>query len=263
VILVTARFRGVPDHSPAMSESGGAREPLDASATARALGRAEVFAPLAEADVAALAASAQARRVARGERLWAPGDAPEDLAVVARGRLQCVLRRNGDRDFVSAVIGPRGACGIDAIVDPSERHDAVEALEPTLVLLVPAAEVRTLLERRHAFALHVARLLAREVRSSRAAAEEVALRSPLQRVARLLTELGRDGDEGRLDATQASLAARLGTVREVVGRSLRRLEDAGIVERHGRAFRILRPDELRRIASGGVTAVTTARSGAA
>lgn len=239
-----------------MSELSVASEPTARTTILRALRRAELTERLPESDLRELADRARIRRLARGEPLWPPGEPSREIGIVARGRVQCRFHRTGPRDWVSSVVPAPGACGLPEVVDPCVRRWSVEALEPSQVVLVDAEAVGGLLERNHAFALHVARLLARELRASFAAAEGVALCSPLQRVAAYLLELSHGAPDGELDATQGRVAARLGTVREVVGRSLRRLEEGGLIERHGRSFRVLREDELRRIAGGDVTAVT-------
>jgi CRP-like cAMP-binding protein len=64
----------------------------------------------------------------------------------------------------------------------------------------------------------------------------------------LLTEAPRDGDVVELAGNRAELAVRLGTVREVVSRSLTQLRAAGIVVVRGRRVRLT--DE-RRLASLG------------
>lgn len=61
--------------------------------------------------------------------------------------------------------------------------------------------------------------------------EDLSLRSVEERLARLLIEEAVDGIVMRRKwDTQAAMAARLGTVTDVLNRSLRRLADDGIVE---------------------------------
>lgn len=232
-----------------------ATEPGARATVHRALRRAEVLAPLGDEDVRSLVDHSRLLRLGRGDPVWRPGEPPRELAIVARGRVQSRFHRAGPRDWVSSVVAAQGACGLAEVLDPCVRRWSVEALEPSQVVLVEAAAVGDLLQRNHAFALHVARTLARDLRASCEAAEGVALCSPLQRVAHYLLEMSSGSPDGELDATQGRIAARLGTVREVVGRSLRRLEQAGLIERRGRSFRILRADGLTRVAEGDVNAV--------
>ena len=65
--------------------------------------------------------------------------------------------------------------------------------------------------------------------------EDLSLRSVKSRLARLLlVEAARSATTDELDrsqmVTQAEMAARLGTVREMVGRALRELADDGLID---------------------------------
>ncbi|WP_346910628.1 helix-turn-helix domain-containing protein [uncultured Roseibium sp.] len=54
-----------------------------------------------------------------------------------------------------------------------------------------------------------------------------------------------------MTATQAELAAELGSVREVVTRKLGKLSDAGILERQRGTIRVMKPEALRQIRMNG------------
>ena len=59
-----------------------------------------------------------------------------------------------------------------------------------------------------------------------------------------MKELVDDRGEGRFEATQSEIASQIGTVREVVVRLLRGMERDGLIERDGRAVRVLEPEAL-------------------
>jgi CRP-like cAMP-binding protein len=220
----------------------------DATEVVKAVLRdAPLLSPLSREDRALLAARAEVRTAARGERLFREGDASREVFFVASGRVQCCHHCDGPREWVSAVVRQEGAVGLVDVLDTSDRGGCAQALEPTTVVSVPADAVTDLIARHHEFAAHVARTLAHELRATQHMCGAVALRSPLQRLAEHLLQAAGTGDEGRLPETQGRIAAQIGTVREVVGRSLRRLERQGVISRDGRTFRILRRDELERL----------------
>ena len=79
-----------------------------------------------------------------------------------------------------------------------------------------------------------------------------------QRVSRHLLDLASNSEDGLMvNVEQQELADAIGSVREVVARALRKLREAGLVERHGRGLRILNPSALHHIASGAATAPGT------
>ena len=76
-----------------------------------------------------------------------------------------------------------------------------------------------------------------------------------QRVSRHLLDLASKSEDGLMvNVEQQELADAIGSVREVVARALRKLREAGLVERHGRGLRIVNPSALHHIASGAATA---------
>lgn len=79
-----------------------------------------------------------------------------------------------------------------------------------------------------------------------------------QRVSRHLLDLASNSGDGLIvTVEQQEIADAIGSVREVVARALRKLREAGLVERHGRGLRILNPSALHHIASGAATAPGT------
>ncbi len=77
--------------------------------------------------------------------------------------------------------------------------------------------------------------------------EELSFFQVTNRLARLISLLPPDQLVGSTNQriTQDQLAARLGTVREVVARSLRELERSGAIRVHRREILILDPDILQ------------------
>jgi CRP/FNR family transcriptional regulator len=112
------------------------------------------------------------------------------------------------------------------------------------VAVVPAHALRAAIDRSPALASAVSTALARDVRRILSVCEDVTLRTPDERLARYIVAQAAGAEAVELRETQTQIAAQLGTVREVVGRGLRRLESRGVIARSGRAIRVLRPKEL-------------------
>jgi CRP-like cAMP-binding protein len=95
------------------------------------------------------------------------------------------------------------------------------------------------------------RRLAERVRVLVDRLDRLALQSSTTRLASfLLTRIEADDPVVTLDMTQTALAAELGTVREVVVRSLRELREGGLVVPAGRGkLHVVDLDGLRRLAT--------------
>jgi CRP-like cAMP-binding protein len=75
-----------------------------------------------------------------------------------------------------------------------------------------------------------------------------------QRVSRHLLDLARRRHDGLIvEVEQQELADAIGSVREVVARTLRALKDEGLIERVPEGIRLLKPDLLHEISEGRAT----------
>jgi CRP/FNR family transcriptional regulator len=97
--------------------------------------------------------------------------------------------------------------------------------------------------------MNVLRELAQRLRKFSALIGDLSLLTVPQRLAKLLVERARSG--GRHHATQREMAAQLGTVREVVARSLSQFEDQGWVRVGRGVIEILDADMLEEYALTG------------
>jgi CRP-like cAMP-binding protein len=103
--------------------------------------------------------------------------------------------------------------------------------------------------------------MARRVRRFAAIVEDLAFRQVTERLARHIeaaaVTAGRSLSPGAvvdLGLTQEQLAARLGTVRELVSRAFRQLERGGAIKRTRSLVVIRDPERLAEIARGGALA---------
>jgi CRP/FNR family transcriptional regulator len=79
-------------------------------------------------------------------------------------------------------------------------------------------------------ALNVTRVLAKRVRQLVSLVEDLSFRHVINRIAKILLEQIRDETSHVPRLTQQEMAAMAGTAREVVGRSLRELEEQGAIK---------------------------------
>lgn len=210
----------------------------------RTLAQSDLFGALAEDAAARVAATATFRQLRRGDALWRRGDPSSAAAVVVKGHVKSWSAGRQRRQWVEDIAGPGEVCGLAACVDGGPHTFNAEAVERSSVLIVPADAVGFALLSDPAFARRVGRKLASELRRVGRVCEDVALRTPTERLARHLWMRSSGARDFDLNETQSELAGRLGTVREVVARSFRRLEAEGVISRSGRVVHVLRPEAL-------------------
>ena len=195
------------------------------------------FSGLDEATLNALARVAVRRRYDAGQMIFVEGEPCAGLFIVERGRVKIFKLSPGGREQILHIFGAGEGFNDVAVLDGGPNPVNVMALEPTSVLVIDCPSMVDLLERYPALSRAVIENLASRARHLVSLVEDLSLRTVVGRLAKLLLEQA----SGEVDLerfpqglTHAQMAARLGTVREVITRSLHKLEDEGIIkiERH-------------------------------
>jgi CRP/FNR family transcriptional regulator len=194
------------------------------------------------------------RHFGRGEPLFEEGDPCRGLLVIADGRVEVRQISLRGREQVFHTEGPGATLGEGPLFDGGGYIASAVALAPTQALFLPRAEVLQLCQRRPAVALAMLKTLARRLRHFAAIVSDLAFRPVAERLARHLeTALARPikrGADLALSLTQAQLAARLGTVRELVTRAFSELEARGVIARERSRVIIRDPARLAALARG-------------
>ena len=204
-----------------------------------ALGAIVYLRDLPAGDLDRLAARCRIRTVARGQTVFEEGAPAEGLVVILAGRLKLVRTSVRGREQVLHAEGPGATLGEVPLFDGGGYVASAVAVEDCRVLWVPGPALLELC-RRPAVALGVIAVLARRVRTFAGLIEDLALRDVTARVAGFLVAEARrvGGDELALPGTRDEVAARLGTVRELVSRALSHLARRGLIEVAGRRVRV-------------------------
>ncbi len=128
----------------------------------------------------------------------------------------------------------------EASIDSARyRCDAI-ASEQSELLQVPTAALRQLLDADREFAREWVALLARQLRAARTRVERLSLKSAADRVRHLLVSEGRGARcELVIPGTLKDLARYLGITHEALYRTLSTMEREGIIERQGKALRLM------------------------
>jgi CRP/FNR family transcriptional regulator, dissimilatory nitrate respiration regulator len=225
----------------------------------RGLAVVPYLASLPARERAVLAGRCRVREFGKGAIVFTEGDAATGLWVVLAGRVRLVRTSTRGREQVLHTESAGGTLA-EAPVFAGGGYVATAIAEaPTRLLHVPGAAVLALCGRRPEVALGVIGVLARRLRAFAGLIEDLALRDVTQRLARfLLVEARRGGsDVVDLPGTRDDIAARLGTVRELVSRSLSRLSGDGVIAVRGRRIRVV---DARRLAALGARSGRLLRS---
>jgi len=184
----------------------------------------------------------QLREVERGDVLFWEGDPCAGLHIVERGSVKLYRVSPQGRQYIIAVLTEGATCNEVPAFDGGTNPVNVEALETTRVWVVDAKTLRELVKANPEFVLKVLEKFGQNLRQMVGRVSEMAFYQVTHRLARLIAEMP---EEPRPHWTQEQLAARLGTVREVVSRSLKELEKSGAIRMEDRRIQIMDDDILR------------------
>ena len=222
------------------------------------LRRVPYFASLRTTELRYLAGRCTDRTVEAGTTIFEEGQPCRGLVIVAEGLVEIRQISERGREQVFHTEGPGATLGEGPLFDGGGYIASAVALESTRVLMLPRGEVLALCRRRPHVAVAMLGTMARRVRHFAGIVGDLAFRPVTERLARYL-----DGAAGAptkpgaivdLTLTQAQLAARLGTVRELVARALSQLEAGGIIARTRSRIVIRDPARLAALARGAEAA---------
>jgi len=232
----------------------GMAKPRTSRGSAEVLRRVPYFASLPAIELRRLAGRGLARSLATGEILFEEGQPCRGLVIVAEGRVEIRQISLRGREQVFHTEGPGAALGEGPLFDGGGYIASAVAVVPTRVLFLPRAEVLRLCHRRPVVALAMLRTMAGRVRHFAGIVSDLAFRPVTERLARFLNTAAaapiKPGASVDISLTQAQLAARLGTVRELIARALSQLEESGVITRDRSRIIIRYPARLGALARG-------------
>lgn len=219
------------------------------------LRRSLLFGELPPKDLKELSAIAQERKLAAGEMLFLAGAPATGLYVIACGVIRAFRVNSQGREQTIHTEREGATLAEVPVFDDGVYPATAVAEEPSTVLFLGKGDVREFMLRHPALALTALRLMSKRLRAHADLVDSFALQQVGQRLARVLLLEGRGrgtrtpaGVQLDLTLSNGDLAQRVGSVREVVSRTLARLERDGLIavdhaQPKGRRRRVLIPDE--------------------
>ncbi|MCZ6730698.1 MAG: Crp/Fnr family transcriptional regulator [SAR324 cluster bacterium] len=209
---------------------------------ATALKSVPLFAGLEEQQLKRLAQRAVPRRAEAGTMLFAEGDDCEGLYVIFSGALKIFKLSAQGREQVLAVERSGGVVAELPVFDGGPYPASCEPIESALVIFISKQDFRRSCRQDPELALQVLASVGGRLRRLVGIIEELSFQTVRRRLAALLLETARAANPSArtssssrvpLNLTQQEIAARIGTVHELVSRNLGRLQAEGIVRLEG------------------------------
>lgn len=189
------------------------------------------FEGLPRRALADLASRAGLRTYARRELVLLEGEEARAAHFIVSGQVRVVKLSPEGREQVLDRLGPGEAFNLVPIFDGQPNPASVEAVNRVTICSIPREDLLAAVRRYPRLAEAILAVFAGRLRQMGDLAGDLSFRTVRGRLARFLL---RRAQEGGPRLTQAEMAAELGTVRDVVGRTLAELQHEGLIriERH-------------------------------
>jgi CRP/FNR family transcriptional regulator len=175
------------------------------------------------------------------------------LFVVATGEIRLFNLSPAGREQVLAVRGPGSSFGDPVVFDGGNYSASASALEDAEVLFISRQDFQNCCREHPEVMLKVIGEVSSRLRRLVSIIEDLSFTTVRQRLIALVLRLtqtsgtpSREGVHVELNETHEDLAAKLGTVRELVSRNLSQLQAEGFLEVKGRTIIVKDLAGLRR-----------------
>ena len=198
--------------------------------TVETLSQLPFFAELGEGDLLEIATYVHERTFSRGQVVILEGEPCQAVYFVVHGLVRaCRLSLEG-REHVLAYLGPGKPFNLVSVLDGEPNRVTVDAVTDATLYTISCERFHQIMREDHEVALAVLEHLAAEVRHLSDMVEGLALHTVRTRLARFLLAQA-EGMRHPKRWTQEEIAVYIGTVRDVVGRTLRAFADDGLIRR--------------------------------
>ena len=189
------------------------------------------FVGVDDSILATLAGGMRLARLERGEAVFWQDEPCAGLHIVHRGSVKLFKLSPQGREFIVNIFKEGATFNEVPVFDGGNNPINVVTLEETELWIIDAQTIRSAMASHPEMCQAVVLNLANNLRMLVGIVEEVSFYQVTHRLARLLSQLNGEQLSGKASerVTQDQMAARLGTVREVVARSLRELEKSGAI----------------------------------
>jgi CRP/FNR family transcriptional regulator len=216
-----------------------------------------LFAGLPAREVEAVAGTATETGCEAHQYVFREGDPALWFCIVRRGRVKIVRQSPGGREVILELLGPGEVFGGVAVIERRPYPATAQAVEPSVVLRIPAEAMIGLADRHPALIRELTRLVGQRLRSAHDAVKSLALDPVAARLAATLLRLADregvkrpQGLELPFHIPRQNLADMSGTTVETTIRILGRWRREALVAQEGDHLVLEDLEALRALAAG-------------
>jgi len=168
------------------------------------------------------------KTIGKGEIITFEGDPGEALYFVISGAVKCFKNSREGKEQILQIVLPGGSFNDVAVFDRGPSPTSTETMSLVNCYVIARQDMQRIIKDYPRLAPNVINVLSGRIRHLLALVEDLSFRQVISRIARILLEYA-DGAGPKQKLTQQEMAALAGTAREVVGRSLKTLQEEGMI----------------------------------
>ena len=188
------------------------------------------------------------KAVAEDEIIQFEGEPAKAVYFIVSGLVKVFKTSAEGKEQVLYFVRPDDSFNDVSAFDGSPSLASVEAMMPVVLYGIRKDDLETVLREYPQVTLNMLGVLSKRVKHLVSLVEDLSFRNVTNRVAKVLLEYASDGTSQKPRLTQQEMAAIAGTAREMVGRSLKTLEDEGSIRLNRNRIIITDKEALREMA---------------
>jgi CRP/FNR family cyclic AMP-dependent transcriptional regulator len=189
--------------------------------------------------------------VARGEIVLFEGEPARAVYFVVSGVVKIFKTSTDGKEQILYLARPGDSFNDVPVFDGGLNLASAEALTQVVLYGIEKSDVEACLREYPGLAANVIQVLSQRIEQVISLVEDLSFRRVTGRVAKILLENTEDTHGQKHRLTQQEMAAMAGTAREMIGRSLKLLEDEGKVRLERNRIVITDKEALREVAGVG------------
>ena len=192
------------------------------------------FAGLAPAELDSIGQRVLEKKSERGEIILYEGEPAETLFFVFSGAVKVFKTSAEGKEQILNIVRPGGSFNDVPVFEGGLNLASGQTMVATVLYEIRKSEFRAVLQAHPLVVTNTINVLAGQVQQLVSLIEDLSFKHVIGRVAKILLSHSADGASPGMKLTQQEMAALAGTAREVVGRSLKSLEEDGLIrlDRH-------------------------------
>ena len=187
------------------------------------------FADLSTAELESVKQFIFEKTFERREVILLEGEPGESLYVVVSGVVKVYKTSSEGKEQILNLVRPGESFNDVPLFDDGPNPASAEAMGAVVVYGIRKNSFHDILGNYPQVAMNIIKVLAARVRQLVSLVEDLSFRHVIGRVVKILLEHAGDGTSPTQRLTQQEMAAMAGTAREVVARSLKALEEEGVI----------------------------------